>query len=133
MSPEIKRLCDIVRQTAYDIHAYHGQGHREKIYENALAHRLRKAGIQVEQQVPIKVFDEDGTLLGEDIADLLIGGVLLVEAKATRVTSGEHISQLLGYLKSYRLEHGLLINFGTYRFDIRKYAWSEERHRAAEA
>ena len=44
---DVKALCDQVRQTAYDIHVYHGHGHLEKVYENALAHRLRKAGLDV--------------------------------------------------------------------------------------
>ena len=37
----------------------------------------------------------------------------------------EHVAQLLGYLKSTRMEHGLLINFGSYRFAIKKYVMSE--------
>ena len=45
-----KALTDQVRQTSYDIHVYHGHGHLEKVYENALTHRLRKAGIDVKQQ-----------------------------------------------------------------------------------
>ena len=53
----IKELCDIVRETAYDIHVYHGHGHLEKVYENALAHRLRKACVAVEQQFPLTVYD----------------------------------------------------------------------------
>jgi GxxExxY protein len=61
----IQGLCDQVRQTAYDIHVYHGHGHFEKVYENALAHRLRKTGLNVGQQHPLSVYDEDGTLLGE--------------------------------------------------------------------
>ena len=32
---------------------------------------------------------------------------------------------VLGYLKSARLEHGLLINFGSYKFEMRKVAWSQ--------
>ena len=55
---DIKTLCDQVRQTAYDIHAYHAHGHLEKVYENALFHRLTKAGLKVKQQHPINVFDE---------------------------------------------------------------------------
>jgi GxxExxY protein len=43
----INTLSDQVRQTAYDIHVYHGHGHLEKVYENALAHRLRRAGLEV--------------------------------------------------------------------------------------
>ena len=56
--PDIKSLCDQIRQTSFQIHSYLGSGHLEKVYENALAHRLRKAGLKVEQQRPIKVFDD---------------------------------------------------------------------------
>jgi len=44
---EINRLCDQLRQIAYDIHVYLGDGHLEKVYETALAHRLRKANIGI--------------------------------------------------------------------------------------
>ena len=67
---EIKVLCDQVRQTAFDIHVYHARGHLEKVYENALTNRLRKAGLDVKQQWPINVYDEDGTLIGDYLADL---------------------------------------------------------------
>jgi hypothetical protein len=66
----INELCDIVRETSFAIHKYHRNGHLEKIYENALAHRLRKQGIKVEQQYPLVVYDEDGTEPGEFFADL---------------------------------------------------------------
>jgi len=95
------------------------------VYENALAHRLRKAGLDVKQQHPIKVYDEDGTLVGDYLADLLVAGELIVELKTAKALANEHEAQILGYLKSARLEHGLLINFGSYRFEIRKFAWSE--------
>ena len=52
---DITELCAQVRQMSYDIHVYHGHGHLEKVYENALAHRLRKAGLDVRQQHPIQV------------------------------------------------------------------------------
>ncbi len=122
---DIKALCDQVRETAYAIHVYHGHGHLEKVYENALANRLRKAGFDVKQQHPIQVFDEDGTLIGDYLADLLVGDVLIVELKTAKALAPEHEAQVLGYLKSSRLEHGLLINFGSYKFQIRKFALSE--------
>jgi GxxExxY protein len=118
----INELCDIVRQTSYAIHVYHAHGHAEKVYENALAHRLRKIGLEVKQQPPIQVTDEDGTIIGEFNADLLVDSRLVVELKAARTLADEHIAQLLGYLKSTRIEHGLLINFGSYKFQIKKYA-----------
>jgi GxxExxY protein len=70
----ILTLCDMIRQTSYDIHAYLGHGHLEKVYENALAHRLIKRGIKVVQQHPLQVFDEDGTLIGSFLADLYYRG-----------------------------------------------------------
>jgi GxxExxY protein len=122
---DIKALCDQVRQTAYDIHVYHGHGHLEKVYENALAHRLRKAGLDIKQHHPIKVYDEDGTLIGDYLADLLVDNELIVELKAVKALANEHEAQILGYLKSARMEHGLLINFGAYKFEIRKFAWRQ--------
>ena len=122
----IFELCDVVRETAYAIHEYHSHGHLEKVYENALSHRLRKRGLQVEQQYPLTVFDEDGTVLGEYYADLFVDQRLIVELKAVKNTADEHVAQLLGYLKSSRIEHGLLINFGSYRFQIKKYVLSQD-------
>lgn len=123
-SDQIQELCDIVRQTAYDIHVYLGHGHLEKVYENALFHRLSKKGLRVEQQYPLTVYDEDGTVLENYVADLLVEQLLVVELKAAKTIAPEHFAQLLGYLKSSRCEHGLLINFGSYRFEMRKLALS---------
>ena len=124
MKDPIFQLCDIIRETGFAIHNYHRHGHVEKIYENALVHRLRKRGLRVVQQHPLKVFDEDGTLLGEFYADLFVEDKLIVELKAVRAILDEHVAQLLGYLRSARCEHGLLVNFGAPKFAIRKYALS---------
>ena len=123
----INELSAIVRQTAYDIHVYHGNGHLEKVYENALVHRLRKAGFDVKQQHPLKVHDEDGTVIGEYFADLLVDNRLIVELKAAKTIADEHVAQTLGYLKASRIEHGLLINFGSFRFEIRKFIFNNGR------
>jgi GxxExxY protein len=122
---EIKQLCDIVRETSFEIHCYHRSGHLEKIYANALAHRLKKKGIDVVQQQPLSVYDEDGTLLGDFHADLFVGGKLIVELKACREIANEHIAQLLGYLRASKIEHGLLINFGASKLQIKKYVMSD--------
>ena len=124
-------LCDIVRETCYAIHVFHGHGHLEKVYENALAHRLRKLGLEVNQQHPIKVLDEDGTIIGDYNADLVVENQLVVELKAAKILADEHAAQLLGYLKSTRIEHGLLVNFGSYRFQLKKYALSQAGHESA--
>ena|ERR1700685_3417943 len=123
----INELCNVVRQTAYDIHVYLGNGHLEKVYENALAHRLRKIGFDVKQQHPLKVYDEDGTEIGDYFADLFLDNRLIVELKAAKAIADEHVAQVLGYLKASRIEHGLLINFGSYRFEIKKFVLSQGR------
>jgi GxxExxY protein len=127
---DIMKLCDMVRETAFAIHCYHKHGHLEKVYENALAHRLRKLGLDVKQQHPLTVFDEDGTLIGDYYADLFVDGRLVIELKAAKTLADEHVAQILGYLRASRVEHGLLINFGAPKFEIKKYALSQPRHGA---
>lgn len=122
---EIFRLCDQVRETSFALQCYLRHGHLEKVYENGLAHRLRKAGVQVKQQHPLQVLDEDGTVLGDYFADLLVEGELIVELKACKALTDEHVAQLLGYLRGCRVEHGLLINFGSRKLEVRKYVLSE--------
>lgn len=122
---EIMELCDVVRETSYAIHRYHAHGHLEKVYENALAHRLRKTGLEVRQQHPLVVHDEDGTTIGEYYADLFLENRLIIELKAVKAIADEHVAQILGYLKSSRIEHGLLVNFGSPRFWIKKFIFTQ--------
>jgi GxxExxY protein len=121
---DIFGLCDLVRETSFALHCWLRHGHLEKVYENGLAHRLRKVGMRVEQQFPLNVHDEDGTILGEYLADLFVDRRLIVELKACKALTDEHVAQLLGYLRACRTEHGLLINFGAPKLQIRKYALS---------
>ena len=123
---DINQLCDAVRETSFAIHKYHRNGHLETIYENGLVHRLRKQGLKVEQQFPLTVYDEDGTILGEYFADLFIEGCLIVELKACKAVADDHVAQLLGYLKSSRIETSLLINFGAAKLYVKKYLMTQE-------
>jgi GxxExxY protein len=118
---EILKLTDVVRQTSFEIHKYFRSGFTEKIYENALAHRLRKRGIRAEQQQCVKVFDEDGTLLGVFRTDILIELSMICEIKSCSALVDAHTAQLLGYLKATGMQHGLLINFGAPKLQIRKF------------
>lgn len=118
---DIFTLSDVIRETSYQIHKYLRSGFTEKIYENALAHRLRKQGIRVEQQQCVRVFDEDGTLLGLLKTDILIERILICEIKSCSALVDAHTAQLLGYLRATRIQHGLLINFGGPKLDVRKY------------
>jgi GxxExxY protein len=121
---DVMMLCDQVREIAYAIHVYHGTGYLEKVYENALVHRLKKAGYNVCQQKPIDIYDEDGTVIGEYFADIVVNDMLILELKAAKTLTDEHRAQILHYLKATRSEHGMLINFGSFRFEIKKFVRS---------
>jgi len=49
---------------AYTVANALGPGFLEKVYENALAHKLRSAGLNVQQQKPLKVYYRD-VVVGE--------------------------------------------------------------------
>ena len=117
----VLKLCDVIRQTAYDIHVYLKNGYLEKVYENALAHRLSKLGMKVLQQHSLQVFDEDGTQIGLYSADLFVEDRIIIELKACKDLADEHTAQLFGYMKAARIRHGMLINFGAPKVQIRKY------------
>lgn len=120
---EANTICDRIRQIAYDLHVYLGVCYLEKVYENGLSHRLTKAGLHVLSQVPIKVADEDGFVIGEYVADMVVEGII-VEFKAVSALLSIHVAQLLNSLKAMKLEHGLLINFGSEKFQCKKVARS---------
>ena len=88
-----------------------GQGFLEKVYENALVHELRKAGLEVVQQKGLEVH-YDGVLVGEFQVDLLVEGTVLVELKAVAGLQEVHVAQCLNYLKASGKPVCLLFNFG---------------------
>jgi GxxExxY protein len=96
-----------------------GPGFLEKVYENALAHELRKAGLEVQPQVKIDIW-YDGVLVGEFLADLLVEGRILVELKACRALTDAHSGQALNYLAATSLKTCLLLNFGTAKIQVRR-------------
>ena len=117
----VKELCDSIRQIAYELHLYLGVGYLENVYETGLAHRLEKAGLKVTTQVPIIVRDEDGFVLGEYLADMDVDG-FIIELKAVSTLLPVHEAQLMNYLKATNTKHGMLINFGSEKFQCRKLA-----------
>jgi GxxExxY protein len=124
--PQILQLCATIRETSLAAHRFLRHGHVEKIYENSLANRLRKIGLNVRQQHPVPVFDEDGTLLGDFFADLLVENELVLELKAVRQLVDDHTAQVLGYLRASRLEHAMLVNFGSPVIQFKKFIFNDD-------
>ena len=104
---------------AYTVANTLGSGFLEKVYENAMAHELRKAGLVVQQQAGIAV-NYDGVIVGDYVADLLVGNEVLVELKAVKGIDNVHFAQCMNYLKATGLQVCLLINFGTPRIEIKR-------------
>ncbi len=123
---EVLIFCDGVRQICFDVHKFLGPGFIEKIYENALKHRLSKGGCKVESQKRIIIQDEDGTQIGEHFADIVLDGFVIMEIKACKTLADEHFAQIFGYLRASHIKHGLLVNFGGERLQIRKFVWSKK-------
>lgn len=96
---------------AMRIHQVLGPGFLESVYENALAHELRKEGLEVERQLPIGVM-YDGVPVGDFIADMRVAGRVLVENKAVLSLAVANEVQLVNYLTATGHEIGLLLNFG---------------------
>ena len=117
----VRTLCDQIRQTAFDLFGYLRNGHLEKVYENGMAHRLRKIGLDVERQRALQVRDEDGTILGNYFADLFVENCLILELKACKALTSEHVAQVLGYLRASAQRDAMLINFGSSRLEIKKF------------
>ena len=88
-----------------------GYGFLERVYANALVLAARDLGLEIRQQVPIRVHYRS-VLIGEYVADMLANGLVLVELKAAKALVDEHQAQLLNYLRATSYEVGLLLNFG---------------------
>jgi GxxExxY protein len=117
---KMNELSEKIIGAAFKVSNALGCGFLEKVYENALAHELRKAGLSVVQQHPIPVY-YDGVLVGDFFADLLVEGVVLVELKAVRAFDAIHEAQSLNYLKGTGLPLCLLLNFGKPKVEIKRF------------
>ena len=116
---QMSQLTEKVIQCAFAVSNALGCGFLEKVYENALAHELRKAGLKANQQHSITVY-YDGVAVGEYAADLLVEGVLLLELKAIKEFDDIHLAQCLNYLKATDLRLCLLMNFGKPKLEFRR-------------
>ena len=117
---ELDEITERIIGCAYRVSNGLGCGFLEKVYENALVHELQKAGLQTSQQHAVSVCD-DGVVVGEYVADLLVQEAVLVEVKAVKALDEVHEAQCLNYLKATGLRVCLLINFGKPRVEARRF------------
>ncbi len=123
MISDAERLNEVTKRIigcAYSVSNALGAGFLEKVYENALAHELRKAGVFVQQQQPIQVHD-DGVVVGDYVADLIVENAILIELKAIKGFDDVHFAQCINYLKATGMQICLLINFGQPKIEIKRF------------
>jgi GxxExxY protein len=98
---------------AFEVHNFLGNGFQEVIYQRALALEMNKAGLEFSREVEQPIFYKNhADEIGTRRADFVVEGKVLVELKAITELNDVHLAQILNYLKAYRFEVGLLINFG---------------------
>jgi len=112
-------LTERIIGCAMRVHRTLGPGFLESVYENALAHELRKSGLAVACGHRIEVF-YDGVCVGDFVADMLVEGLVLIENKAVRSIMPVHEVQLVNYLTATGVEVGLLLNFGARRLEFKR-------------
>jgi len=121
-------VTEAIIGTFYHVSNSLGVGFLEKVYQNAMAVSLRKQGLDVKKEFPIKVRFE-GEVVGEYKADLLVANCVIVEIKRADLTIDAHEAQLANYLKATPIEVGLLLHFGASpKFRRRLYLNDKKPH-----
>ena len=116
---EYGELTEQIIAAAIEVHRRLGPGFLESIYENALVIERRKRGLAVAQQLEVPVY-YDGSEVGKHRLDLLIENTIVVELKAIKAIEDVHFSIVRSYLRALDLKHGLLLNFGRTRLQIKR-------------
>lgn len=120
-----EELTESIIGVFYEVYNELGVGFLEKVYQEAMALVLKSKGIEEQCQVQLPVWFR-GTKIGIYEADLVVGGVVLVELKAGKGLDPSHEAQLLNYLRATEIEVSLLMNFGP-RPQVRRFAFANER------
>ena len=109
-----KDITEKIIGASFEVHKFLGNGFQEVIYQRAFAWEMSQVGLlfarEIEQDIYYKNLLEP---IGIRRADFVVEGKVLVELKAIIQLEDVHLAQALNYLKAYKLEVGLLINFGS--------------------
>ncbi len=110
---------------SFDVHSLLGNGFQEVIYQRALSHEFQEAGLNFQREIEQQIYYKDlPQPIGTRRADFVVEGKVLVEIKAIIELEDVHIAQALNYLKAYKLEVGLLINFGSKSLTFKRLVYS---------
>lgn len=106
---------------AMQVHSFLGCGFQEIIYQRALAIELTRAGLNFQRELEASIFYKDVVEpIGTRRVDFLVEGIVLVELKALIELDDLHLNQVLNYLKAYKIEIGLLLNFSEKSLKVKR-------------
>ena len=100
-----------IRGAILNVYKHWGPGLFEQIYEESLVLELRKAGLEVKQQVPLEVIYDGQRLSCDYRLDLLVEDKIIIELKSVEELKKVHFKQLLTYLRLADKRLGFLVNF----------------------
>lgn len=104
---------------AMKVHRTLGNGFQEVIYQRALSIEMEKEGLTFVREQDQTIYYE-GIDIGTRRADFIVGDEVLVELKALIKMEDVHLAQGLNYLVAYKLDKGLLINFGAQSLEVKR-------------
>jgi GxxExxY protein len=96
-----------------------GNGFQEVICQRALAIELSKINLPFEREVEMPIFYDEQNI-GTRRVDFMINEIISVELKAVTRLENVHLAQALNYIEAYKLEIGLLINFGNTKLEFKR-------------
>jgi len=97
---------------AMTVHSTLGSGFQELIYQKALDIEMKYGRLTFEREKSMEIFYR-GEKIGTRRVDFFVENCIMVEIKAVSLLKGEHKTQAINYLEVYRMEVGLLLNFGS--------------------
>jgi GxxExxY protein len=107
-----KELTEKIIGCAMKVHGILGNGFQEVIYQRALEIEMRNAGLSYSREMEMNIY-YDGQNIGTRRVDFFVEEILMVELKAIILLEEVHLAQAINYLEAYKMEVGLLINFGS--------------------
>jgi GxxExxY protein len=111
---------------AQRVHSILGNGFQEVIYQRALAIELNKTNLKFERELEMPIYYDDQEI-GRRRVDFLVENSILVELKALVQLEDAHLAQGLNYLVAYKLDKGLLINFGARSLQVKRLRHPKNR------
>ena len=126
LDTRVNKLTETVIGCAMSVHRELGSGFPEIIYQRSLGVELSAARVQFQGEVHLPVFYKENPI-GSRRVDFLVENQVLVELKATNELTPLHYAQVINYLKAYRLEVALLINFGETSLNFKRFVHNPTR------